>query len=167
MKLEFSRQVFEKYSSIKFNESPPVGGGLFHAKRRRDMKLTVAFHSFTDVPKPTMCRANTGHCYSFSTVHPSSNPRSKYPSFSGALSWILAKWRWQNFNILFMFNSIRKGSVRICPRCHTRPWPVHLQQWGGYDGAGNVRTCEYPSDWVYSLLYTVWQKLGGDKCCEE
>lgn len=29
---------------------------------------------------------------------------------------------------------------------------------GGYDGAGNVRTCEYPSHWLCNLLYTVWQK---------
>ena len=31
MNLEFSRQIFEKYSKIKFHESPSSGAGLFHA----------------------------------------------------------------------------------------------------------------------------------------
>ena len=31
MKLEFSRQIFEKYSNIKFHELLPVGDELFHA----------------------------------------------------------------------------------------------------------------------------------------
>jgi len=28
MKLEFSRQIFEKYSNIRFHENPPVGAEL-------------------------------------------------------------------------------------------------------------------------------------------
>jgi len=31
MKLEFSRQSFEKYSNVKFRESLPVGAELSHA----------------------------------------------------------------------------------------------------------------------------------------
>ena len=36
MKLEFSRQIFGKYSSIRFNENLSVGAELFHAHRRMD-----------------------------------------------------------------------------------------------------------------------------------
>jgi len=40
MKLEFSGQIFGKYSS-------PVGAELFHA----DMKITVAFRDIANAPK--------------------------------------------------------------------------------------------------------------------
>ena len=52
MKLEFSRQIFEKSSDIKFNKNP-VGAELFHADRRQaDMtKLIVAFRSFANAPE--------------------------------------------------------------------------------------------------------------------
>jgi len=52
VKLEFSRQIFEEYSDIKFNEIRPVGVELFHVDGRTDMtKLTVAFRNFADAPK--------------------------------------------------------------------------------------------------------------------
>jgi len=31
MNLEFSRQIFEKYSSVKFHENPSNGSRVFHA----------------------------------------------------------------------------------------------------------------------------------------
>jgi len=34
---EFSRQIFEKHSNIKFNENLSVGAELFHADRRTDV----------------------------------------------------------------------------------------------------------------------------------
>jgi hypothetical protein len=47
MKLKFSRQIFEKYSNIKFHENPSSGSRVFHADRQTDMtKLTVAFRNF-------------------------------------------------------------------------------------------------------------------------
>ena len=54
MKLEFSRQILEKYANIKFHEnssswSPAVLFGLTDG--RTDMtKLTVAFHNFANAP---------------------------------------------------------------------------------------------------------------------
>jgi len=36
MKLEVSRQVFEKSSNIKFHENPSVGAELFHVDRWTD-----------------------------------------------------------------------------------------------------------------------------------
>jgi len=57
MKLELSRQVFEKYSDIKINENPSIGGpDLFHAYRRTDRqtdmtKLIVAFRNFANASK--------------------------------------------------------------------------------------------------------------------
>ena len=47
MKLEFSREVFEKISSTRFNENP--SNKLFHADKRIDMmKLIVAFRKFCE-----------------------------------------------------------------------------------------------------------------------
>jgi hypothetical protein len=54
MKLEFSRQIFEKYLNIKFY-AYPVEAELFHADERTDiqtyMKLIVAFRNFANAPK--------------------------------------------------------------------------------------------------------------------
>ena len=47
MKREFSRQIFEKYSNIKFHENP-----LLQADERTDMtKVIVAFRNFAKAPK--------------------------------------------------------------------------------------------------------------------
>jgi hypothetical protein len=55
MKLEFSRQIFEKISDISLIEIRPVGAKLFHADRRTDgrtggrtdmTRLTIAFRNF-------------------------------------------------------------------------------------------------------------------------
>jgi hypothetical protein len=53
IKLELSRQIFEKYSNIKFHS---VGAELFHADGRTDgqtymTKLIVIFRSFANAPK--------------------------------------------------------------------------------------------------------------------
>jgi len=59
MKLEFSQQIFEKYSNIKFYENPSTGRRvvpcgrtdrqLFHADGQTDMtKLTVGFSRFCE-----------------------------------------------------------------------------------------------------------------------
>jgi hypothetical protein len=47
MKLEFSRQIFEEYSVIKFNENPTISAELFVPCERTDMtQLIVAFRNF-------------------------------------------------------------------------------------------------------------------------
>jgi hypothetical protein len=53
MSLEFSRQIFEKYSSVKFNENLSNGSRDFQAVWwETDMtKLRVAFHNFVNAPK--------------------------------------------------------------------------------------------------------------------
>jgi len=53
MNLEFSGQIFEKYSNIKFHENLPMGAELFHAEDgRTDMtKLIVAFRKFSNASK--------------------------------------------------------------------------------------------------------------------
>jgi len=61
MKLKFSRQFFEKYSNIKFNENPSSGSLAIPCGRtdgRTDMKLIVAFLNFAKVLKK-----NTVHHY--------------------------------------------------------------------------------------------------------
>jgi len=47
MKLELSRQVFEKYSNMKFYKAHLVGAELFHAGGQMDItRLIVAFRNF-------------------------------------------------------------------------------------------------------------------------
>jgi len=54
MKLEFSRETFEKNCHIKFHDNPLVGAELFHADRRTDMYLIAAFCNFAKAPKKTV-----------------------------------------------------------------------------------------------------------------
>jgi len=56
IKLEFSRQIFEKYSNIKLHLIRPVGAELFHLDGRTDgrtdmTKLIFDFRNFAKVPK--------------------------------------------------------------------------------------------------------------------
>jgi hypothetical protein len=49
MILEYSRQIFEKYSNIKLYENCPVIADLFHADGRTGLtKIIVAFCSFAN-----------------------------------------------------------------------------------------------------------------------
>ena len=54
MKLEFSPQVFERYSNMKFNENPSSESPVVPCRRtdgRTDMmKMTVAFRNFAEAP---------------------------------------------------------------------------------------------------------------------
>jgi hypothetical protein len=59
MKLEFSGQIFEKHSNVKFHENfmkiRPLGAEFFHAYGRRDgqidmTRLIVAFWNFAKAP---------------------------------------------------------------------------------------------------------------------
>ena len=52
MKIEFSPQIFEKYSNTEFHENPPCGPELFKADKRRDsIQLTVGFGVFSILRK--------------------------------------------------------------------------------------------------------------------
>jgi hypothetical protein len=55
VKLEFSRQIFEKYSNIKFHENPSCGSRVIPCGRtdgQTDMtKLMVVFRNFANSPK--------------------------------------------------------------------------------------------------------------------
>ena len=55
MKLEFSGQILEKYSNIKFHENPSSGNRVVPCKQtgggRTDVtKLVVAFTNFANAP---------------------------------------------------------------------------------------------------------------------
>ena len=63
MKLEFSRQIFEKYPNFKFNKTLPSGSQVVPYRRTYITKLIVAFRNFGNAPKkyeivqpPTTCR---------------------------------------------------------------------------------------------------------------
>jgi hypothetical protein len=56
MKLEFSQQILEKYTDIKFCDIHPVGAGMFHVDGWTDrqtamMNLIVTFSNFANVSK--------------------------------------------------------------------------------------------------------------------
>jgi len=55
MKLEFSRQIFEKYSNIKFHGNPSSGSRVVPCGRTNGQtdttKLIIAFRNFANAPK--------------------------------------------------------------------------------------------------------------------
>jgi len=52
MQHESIRQIFEKYSNIKFQKIRPMGAELFHAEWQAGItKLTVAFRNFANASK--------------------------------------------------------------------------------------------------------------------
>jgi len=51
MKLEFSREIFEKSSNIKFHENPSSGSRAAPYGRTDMTNLIVAFRNFANVPK--------------------------------------------------------------------------------------------------------------------
>jgi hypothetical protein len=54
MKLEFSRQIFEKSPNIKFHENPSSGSRVVpcgRTDRQKNKKIIVAFRNFAKAPK--------------------------------------------------------------------------------------------------------------------
>jgi len=51
MDLEYSRQIFEKDSNIKFHENPSSGSRVVPCGQTDIMKLTVAFRNFANASK--------------------------------------------------------------------------------------------------------------------
>jgi hypothetical protein len=61
MKLEFSRQIFEKTQITSFIKIRPVGAELLHADGQTDMKkLIVAFRNFVNASKNATCASFFG-----------------------------------------------------------------------------------------------------------
>ena len=50
MKLEFSRQCFDKYSNAKSRENPSSGSRVFPCGQTDMTKLKVAFRNFANAP---------------------------------------------------------------------------------------------------------------------
>jgi hypothetical protein len=64
MKLEFSWQIFEKSTNIKFHGSPSSGSRVVPWERTDMTKLTVAFYNFPNAPKNRCCLTSiTGWLY--------------------------------------------------------------------------------------------------------
>jgi hypothetical protein len=51
MKLQFSRQIFDKRSNIKFHQNPFSGNRVVTCRRTDMTKLIVAFRIFVNTPK--------------------------------------------------------------------------------------------------------------------
>jgi hypothetical protein len=58
MKLELSRQIFEKSSNIKSHENPSSGCPVVPCERTGMTKLIVAFRNFANAPKMTLLLSN-------------------------------------------------------------------------------------------------------------
>jgi hypothetical protein len=62
MKIEFSRQIFEKKSSsVKFHQNPSIGSRAVPCGRTDMKKLIVAFRNFANAPKKTKSRHRNHH----------------------------------------------------------------------------------------------------------
>jgi len=66
MKLEFSRQFFEKYSNIKFHENRSIGSRVVSCAqtegRTDTTKLIVAFRNFSNAPKNRQTGSQSETC---------------------------------------------------------------------------------------------------------
>jgi hypothetical protein len=51
MKLEFSQQIFKKYSNTKLHENPSSGSQVVSLQRTDITKVTVTFCNFANTPK--------------------------------------------------------------------------------------------------------------------
>jgi hypothetical protein len=51
IKLEFSQQIFENYSHIKFHENPSSGSRFVPCEQTNITKLIVAFRNFANAPQ--------------------------------------------------------------------------------------------------------------------
>jgi len=74
MRLEFSWQIFEKYSNIKFHKNPSTGGPSFSTRTdgQTDMtKLIVAIRSFANASKNDVCLGRT----LYPSIEQNENPR--------------------------------------------------------------------------------------------
>jgi hypothetical protein len=77
MKLEFSRQIFEKYSNIKLHENPSSGSRVVACGRAYMTKLILAFHDFANVHT---IKKGVVFIWAFQPWHDSYNcPHSKVP----------------------------------------------------------------------------------------
>ena len=80
MTLEFSRQIFEKVSNIKFHQNPSSMSRTVPCRqtdRQTDMKLIVAFRTFSNAPKNT-----AGVVQSLRAGPPQSNSQQKHTLLS-------------------------------------------------------------------------------------
>ena len=77
MKLEFTRQIFENYSNIKFNENPSSGSRVVPCGQAHMTKLTVAFRNSTNAPKKKneFCIRHTSNLFSLSKLGTCLNTR--------------------------------------------------------------------------------------------
>ena len=89
MKHEFSWQIFEKYSNIKFHENPSSGSRVVLYGRTDITKLIVAFRNFAKAPKnqPLLVKKPAGpHLV------------NKFPAFYGTRRFITAFTRARNLS---------------------------------------------------------------------
>ena len=70
VKLEFFRQIFEKYSNIKFHENPSSGSRVVPCGQTDMTKLIVAFRNFANAPNkgPTESRSIAPHFLQLDTT---------------------------------------------------------------------------------------------------
>jgi hypothetical protein len=55
MKIKFSRQILEKYSTLKFYENSPTGAELYYADRYTDRGIKPDRHDEADIRFSPFC----------------------------------------------------------------------------------------------------------------
>ena len=78
MRLEFSEQIFEKYSDIKFNDNLSNGNCVFFLCRQTDRTINKIFMSYTTIN----IKIHTIKCYKFLMATCFGHPQTSEPGHS-------------------------------------------------------------------------------------
>ena len=114
MNLEFSQQIFEKYSNIKFHENPSSGSRVVPCGQTDMTKLIVAFRNFANAPKIHFFCMYSSLSTSVSAIHCTclSNEFDQELNYiSGVLKY--DPWLLFVYTVSYLYSVIWK----LCPTC--------------------------------------------------
>jgi hypothetical protein len=121
MKLEFPRQILEKYSNIKFHENPSSRSRVVPCGRTDMTKLTVGFRNFANAPQ----RRHTACHYKWVTVRKMGTRECKKitkGSITDSIHWV------QPFRPSTVAQTVTL--LIYSGDCHFESRPLHRLSWG-------------------------------------